>query len=139
MNNGKNDSLYFLDVFKVVYFTFNLFANTGIRRMTTFWNLFSFVRKCSVSLNLVSDLLVMKLCVVIVLLNLNPICDYGSSRPQTVSQYFWECLGVFEKDLTVNANTQLLVYFSCMSFLFPLLNTLLSSHVSSSVHWCPRS
>lgn len=36
MNNGKNDSLYFLDVFKVVYFTFNLFANTGIRRMTTF-------------------------------------------------------------------------------------------------------
>lgn len=34
--NRKNNSLYFLDVFKLVYFTFNLFANTRIRQMTTF-------------------------------------------------------------------------------------------------------
>lgn len=137
--NSKNNSLFFLDVFKLVYFTFNLFANTRIRQMTTFWSLFYFVRKRSVSLNLVSDLLVIDLCIVIVLLNLDlSMRLWMFMSPNSVSVFLRVPRGIW-KGLNSKCNTQLLVYFPCLSFLFPLFNSPSSFHAPSSASWNPRS
>lgn len=73
------------------------------------------------------------------LLNVNSMYNFRSSRPQTLSQYLWESLGASKMALFMNA-----IYISWYIFLVCLLNiSLLSislfSHASSSMRWRPRS